>query len=104
MGFLSPKRQKYPRQITKDTPAFQDEYEFPCSTQNGFNEEGWWQMTWDWSMSHHGWTKQRENSPCFMGKVLEALASENPVQGWWDHVRKSLNLSSNVASSVTEGK
>lgn len=64
---------------------------------------GWWQMTWDWSMSHHGWTKQRENSPCFMGKVLEALASENPVQGWWDHVRKSVNLSSNVASSVTEG-
>jgi len=65
---------------------------------------GWWQMVPGRSTSHHGWREPRENGLCFVGRVLEPLGSEISVQCWWDHVEKSLNLSSNAASSVTEGK
>lgn len=40
-------------------------------------------------MSHHGWRKQRENICALQGGSLEPLASEIPVQCWWDHEEKS---------------
>lgn len=101
--FFSLQKAKNPHEINRDASAFRDVEELPHSTWNGFNE-GCWQMTWGWSMSHHSWRKQRENSLCFMGQVLELLTSEIPAQCWCDHLKKSLNWSSNAASSVTEGK
>lgn len=49
-------------------------------------------MTWGWSTSHHGQTKQRGNGLCFTGQVLAPLPSEVAVQCWWDHVEKSLQF------------
>lgn len=102
MELLPKKATPLPRQINRDAPVFHDAEESPHSTQNPWNE-GWWQMTWGWSRYHHGWREQRGNSLCFMGQVLEPLGSEIPVQCWWDHTEKSLNLSSSAASSVTKG-
>lgn len=103
MEFSQKKATPLPHQINRDTPVFHDAEESPQSSQNTQNK-GWWQMTWGWSRYHHGWREQGGNGLCFMGQVLEPLASKIPVQCWWDHTEKSLNMSSSTASSVTKGK
>lgn len=92
----------FPHQMNKDTPVFHDAEESPHSSQNAWNKAGGDDLG---QVKVSLWLERAEGKWSVLdGAGPGAPGLQDPSSVLWDHMEKSLNLSSSAASSVTKGK
>lgn len=101
-GIFPKNNPPFPHQMNKDTPVFHDAEESPHSSQNAWNKAGGDDLG---QVKVSLWLERAEGKWSVLdGAGPGAPGLQDPSSVLWDHMEKSLNLSSSAASSVTKGK